>query len=316
MTPRSLFYATGGVAFGRFTTPLHEFDPADLVELLGGSRTGWTLGSGIQYVLDSNWSARIEYRYTDWGSKAVIWENRASTSKLTDSRAITGLSYKFGGPARFGDTDVVAMNWTGFYAGGHVGGVASNLIYSDVQDLEDIEYADFTQVLVGGHAGYNYQLNNNIVLGIEGDLNAKLGHGFKFDDLLRPTSPWDASIRARLGYAATARSLLYVTGGFAFGHFSTPQTGAQEPNDPPEEHIGGNRSGWTWGGGIQYALDPNWSARIEYRRTDWGTKTLTNFTNTAGASETADAKLTDNRFSVGVSYKFGDFGKGPVVSRY
>jgi outer membrane immunogenic protein len=106
-----------------------------------------------------------------------------------------------------------------------------------------------------------------------------------------------------------------VTGGFAFGQFSTPQSGAQEPQDPPEEHIGRNRSGWTLGGGIQYALSNNWSTRIEYRRTDWGSKTLTNITDTNcadGCPETVSAKLIDDRVSVGMTYRFG----APIVGRY
>jgi outer membrane immunogenic protein len=313
VTPRSLVYATGGFAWGRFTSPLHEFDPGDIMEILGGDRTGWTVGGGLQYALDSNWSTRIEYRYTDWGSESVNFEAadaqpRPATSKLTESRVITGLSYKFGAPGRLAPGDSIAANWAGVYAGGQVGGSGTKLTYGNgpIAASEGDEYAEFTQALAGGHLGYNHQFNR-FVVGVEGDINAKFGHGFKFDDLLRPTSSWDGSIRARFGVTAT-RALVYVTGGFAFGQFSTPQSGAHEPQDPPEEHIGKNRTGWTVGGGIQYALDNNWSARIEYRHTDWGTKTLTNITDTGcgdGCPETVGAKLIDDRVAVGVSYRFG-----------
>src|SRR6202022_800586 len=107
VTSRSLVYATGGVAFGHFTTPYHEDDAQDTVELLGGNRTGWTLGGGLEYALDGDWNTRIEYRYTDWGSKAVNWEDHPATSTLTDSRVIAGLTYKIGGPTKMTDRNAI-----------------------------------------------------------------------------------------------------------------------------------------------------------------------------------------------------------------
>ena len=310
-TPRSLVYGTGGIAFGHFTTPLHEVDSGDESELLGGNRTGWTIGSGIEYALDSNWSTRIEYRYTDWGSKAINLAVNDETpdpgkSKLYDSRIMVGVSYKMGEATTFPGEETGPTDWTGFNLGGQVGATAAHFSYTDVTDASNKEFADFTQSFVGGHVGYDYQMQS-LVLGVVGDLNSKMGHGFKFDDLLRPTSQWDGSIRGRLGWAATDHALIYGTGGIAFGHFSTPQTGAQEPNDPAEEHLGGSRTGWTIGSGVDYALDSKWSTGLEYRYTDWGTKTVTNLTDTDcgdGCPETAKSRLTDSRISVGFSYKF------------
>ena len=310
VTPVSLVYVTGGFAFGNFTTPLHETAVDDQNEVLGGDRSGWTAGAGIQYALDSNWSTRIEYRYTDWRSKTVAWDAAAviaTDSKLTDSRVTTALSYKLGAPAQFGMRDTVAVNWTGFYVGGHLGASAAEVGFGGLTDTDD-EFSRFTQLLVGGHAGFNYQLPGYIVLGAEGDLNAKLGHGFKIDDFLRPTSNWDASIRARVGFTATARSLLYLTGGYAWGNFTTPSTGGDQ-GEPAQEHIGGSRSGWTWGGGIQYALEQNWSTRIEYRHTEWGSK-ITNEIDPGG--DISPAKLKDDRVSMGITYQFG----GPIIAKY
>ena len=34
-------------------------------------RTGWTAGAGLEYALDENWSAKIEYDYLGFGSKAM-----------------------------------------------------------------------------------------------------------------------------------------------------------------------------------------------------------------------------------------------------
>lgn len=61
-----MFYATGGWAFGDF-----DFGggPAGPI-CCGYSETlnGWTIGAGAEWKLTSNITARLEYRYTDFGS--------------------------------------------------------------------------------------------------------------------------------------------------------------------------------------------------------------------------------------------------------
>jgi len=137
VTPKSLAYVTGGFAFGNFTTPLHEDDLSDSMEVLAGNRTGWTVGGGLQYALDSNWSTRIEYRYTDWGSTNVVWDGSGASSKLTDTRVLAGLSYKASAPAKFAERDSVPANWSGFYVGGQVGGSAAQLTFGGIDDTDN-----------------------------------------------------------------------------------------------------------------------------------------------------------------------------------
>ncbi len=73
---RALIYATGGVAFGGFTT---DATLANSGATNGGfpffasgnrstTRVGWTVGGGIQYAVTNNWSVFAEYRYTNWGT--------------------------------------------------------------------------------------------------------------------------------------------------------------------------------------------------------------------------------------------------------
>ena len=308
VTPRALAYVTGGLAVGHFDTPLHEDDPPDEMDLLGGTRTGWTAGGGLQYAFDSNFSGRLEYRYTDWGKEKVNGAPAGdppfeTTSKLTDQRVLVSLIYKLGeSTTSQADTE---HDWNGFYIGAHGGGSAGYFIYDDGYGAGGEEYGDFTQELIGGHIGYNF-VTNSILLGLEGDINAKFGHGFKYDDNLRPTSDWDGSIRARFGVLPTPQSLLYVTGGFAVGNFKTPHVGTEEA---AEEHLGGSRTGWTLGGGTEYAFSNNWTAGIEYRYTDWGTKKLDNYPRDFGDPPGAcqcdvPTKLTDNRVTVSLSYEF------------
>lgn len=86
-----MLYGTGGVAWGHVTTP-----PLDT---LNGWRTGWTVGAGAEYALPRDWSARIEYRYTDLGQASSFDPNLNSTddNKLSFHAVRLGVSRKLGG---------------------------------------------------------------------------------------------------------------------------------------------------------------------------------------------------------------------------
>jgi outer membrane immunogenic protein len=321
ITPRALAYVTGGLAFGHFKTTWHEdpifqSDADDLTDLTGGTRTGWTIGGGLQYMLDPNWSTRLEARYTNWGTKDVNVAPAGdaplpATSKLSDVRVLAGMTYKLGGSPLPEGREAVFANWNGFYVGGQIGQSAASVAFGGIEDSD--EFAKFQSLLVGGLIGYNVAYNR-LVFGVEADLNAKLGHGYKIDDWLRPTSSWDGSIRGRVGFTPTARSLVYATGGWAWGDFKTPSTGGDSCvgtancRDYLEEHLGGYRTGWTAGGGIEYALDENWSSRLDYRYTDWGSKVVNH------NIDMQNSRLTDERVSLGVSYRF--VPRGAVVAKY
>ena len=74
------------------------------------------------------------------------------------------------------------------------------------------------------------------------------------------------------------------------------------------------RVGYTVGGGVEYAIDSNWSVRAEYRYTDFGhyTDVLTN----AGAGGAVTKRDTDNKVEAGFSYKLDTLIPAPVVARY
>ena len=100
----------------------------------------------------------------------------------------------------------------------------------------------------GAQAGYNYQIGS-FVVGLEGDIQyADFGGDDRFDfdgdgilDDDFNTSDWFGTVRARAGVAFD-RALIYATGGFAFAD---------------------NATGWTVGGGLEYAFTNNLSAKIE-----------------------------------------------------
>jgi outer membrane protein OmpA-like peptidoglycan-associated protein len=125
----------------------------------------------------------------------------------------------------------------------------------------------------GAHAGYNWQFGP-YVLGLEGDAEggsiSDTGRVGTTAATVHSNLDFDASVRGKLGFAFN-RILLYGTGGVAFGDVNTHYAFAGTP-------IGSNsevRVGWTAGGGVAYALTPNWELGAEYRYTDLGHQTTT-----------------------------------------
>jgi outer membrane immunogenic protein len=168
---------------------------------------------------------------------------------------------------------VSAFDWSGAYIGIH-GGYSWGKGKSDPNFSENgpIGLSNLNGLLVGLNAGFNKQFSNNVVLGAEGDISYTdlddKTHLYLAPDsyLLKFKSDWQASIRARAGYALD-NTLLYVTGGVAFAGGKLTFAGSSDRNT----HVG-----WTIGGGIEHAFTPNWFGRIEGRYTEFDKKTYDN----------------------------------------
>jgi outer membrane immunogenic protein len=76
------------------------------------------------------------------------------------------------------------------------------------------------------------------------------------------------------------------------------------------ETVSTTRTGWTVGAGWEYGFTPNWSARIEYRYTDFGTFSHNSIFSFPGFTYEHDPVFHTVRG--GISYRFG----GPVVAKY
>lgn len=209
----------------------------------------------------------------------------------------------------------LAMSWSGFYVGAQIGGATTEAKMVDFDN--DRATLSWQSVFVGLHAGYDHQIGN-IVLGIEGDVNARFGSSESsltyFDAIpwgWRSATKWDASVRARLGFLVTDSTLLYATGGVAFANMKLDNPSCRACADWDDINLyGGTRTGWTVGAGIQYALSSNWSLRGEYRYADYGSK-RSNYDN----GKFATSRINEHRVSFGMSYKFGSPAQA-VVARY
>src|SRR5262249_55187420 len=63
-------------------------------------RTGYSVGGGVDVKLAGNWSARGEYRYSDYGTWRTVLGNTATLAVTTDIKmrthpAFVGLAYTF-----------------------------------------------------------------------------------------------------------------------------------------------------------------------------------------------------------------------------
>ncbi len=202
-----------------------------------------------------------------------------------------------------------AFTWTGVYIGGQVGyGWGTSNVYN-VTDAVTEPNLTQSGIVGGAHIGYNYQVSQ-FVFGLEGDVNGSSESNSQFNAPVEYgiRKYGDASIRGRIGYAFD-RVLIYATGGGAYGDFHTTYN-----DGTVYDSFNHGRFGWTAGGGIEYAIDNNWSVRAEYRYTDYGS--ISDYPVTV-ANDTVSQHIRDNRIQVGFSYKFDMFAPpAPLVSKY
>lgn len=198
-----------------------------------------------------------------------------------------------------------AFSWTGFYLGGGLGWVQIDPSYSTGTMFLGSPFVVSTGsnkngLVYSGLAGYNYQVGQ-WVLGVEGEIEgwtvADMRSTAITGDFLTGHSRWGASIRGRAGYALD-RVLLFATGGGAFisEKATIPGTGIA---------IGGDdmHSGWTVGGGIDYALTNNWFTGIEYRYSQYDMKPLTYSVPLLGPA-VFKQELSSNQVTARLGYKF------------
>jgi outer membrane immunogenic protein len=121
--------------------------------------------------------------------------------------------------------------------------------------------------------------------------------------------------------------MIYGTGGVAFGGFTTDFTltsggfvtpgGVVIPAFVASNNFSRTRTGWTAGGGAQYAVTPNWWVFVEYRFSDFGTFRNGAFPNLPnGVFFNGSRRLQENQVQAGLSYKFDWYTPPPVVTKY
>jgi outer membrane immunogenic protein len=102
---RAFIYATGGVAWSNVGHTVAFQDPSNVLAPLtvhdNSTRTGWTFGTGVEYVLASHLTFKGEYLFVDFGGVTLAtpalggwW---ATGTRFAEQEHIlrAGLNYKF-----------------------------------------------------------------------------------------------------------------------------------------------------------------------------------------------------------------------------
>jgi len=268
----------------------------------------------------------------------------------------------------------VVFSWTGFYVGGNLGyswGRANtdftettsativtqifrtagpNLISTTTVTVPPVtaggsSRTNLNGVIGGGQMGYNWQ-SGSMVYGFEADLQAT---GERGGDTICITAgcpvggifgseyyklKWLATFRGRVGVALAPKWLLYATGGLALGEVESTFSGGLSGGPIATLSSNTTRAGFAVGGGVEGALDNNWSAKLEALYVDIGgfdtafagvtNTTVTNALNTpqqgfntlttttATTTGGFHTHVTDFIVRLGLNYRFG----GPVVAKY
>ncbi|MCJ8517326.1 outer membrane immunogenic protein [Pseudorhizobium tarimense] len=172
-----------------------------------------------------------------------------------------------------------AFSWSGPYIGVHGGYGWGD---GDVAGLGD---GSFDGGRFGGFVGYNWQMSNGFVAGLEGDVN----YDWNDDEIaagIDGETGFSGGIRGRVGYAMD-RTLIYAAGGWTATNFEVNGGGAAVDGDD-------TLHGWTLGAGVDHAFTDNMFGRLEYRYNDYG----------SGDIGGADVDFDQHVVQVGIGVKF------------
>lgn len=207
-------------------------------------------------------------------------------------------------------------SWTGFYFGAHVGAAFASTEIADPLGVpiygDNVRSPGFTG---GGQIGFNYQLGS-IVFGAEADASwvdsdgtntcfAVSGTSASSNCRVRPDLY--ATVTGRLGYAVD-RSLFYVKAGAVWTRGTVDMFVNQNRVGVFTSTNSFVTPGWTLGGGVEYALTPNWSVKLEYDYLHFGSQDVATpylAGNPFGFAPTTAISQHVHQAKLGLNYRLG-----------
>jgi high affinity Mn2+ porin len=217
-----------------------------------------------------------------------------------------------------------AYVWTGFYFGAHAGyaggwsdwstpAAGGTAITGSLDLFQSYNaFQDTGSYFAGVQAGYNYMLPNRVVVGAEADVSfspftsangisiggtsllvSPIGGAETYTESMLPFG----TVRGRIGYAP-GKWLFYATGGLAWTYDQLTLTRLASGTTDMALLW---RFGWAAGAGVEVAVAPHWTARVEYLFTDYGNESVL-FAN-AGQTFRSDWAMQELR--AGLNYQFG-----------
>ena len=210
------------------------------------------------------------------------------------------------------------FNWSGMYFGinGGYGSAASDTVDTITGNSAGANGTYPNSVYLngfvgGGTIGANYQ-TGQLVLGIDGNwdwTNQSLTKSVSCTAGCVATGRsrinWFATLRGRVGYAVD-RVLFYGTAGAALVNGQDIQT-QTVPAGAPAVVFNDTALGWTAGAGVEYAINRNLSAKLEFSHisaTLSQTVPFPTYGGMGGGVENERASISDNIIEGGFNWKF------------
>lgn len=185
----------------------------------------------------------------------------------------------------------MAYNWAGYYIGLNAGYGWSGdrtVNFSNVANttlvgptgVPSVVSFDASGAVFGGQIGYNWQ-SGSFLYGVEADADYANIKGratvFGVIDARRSATgdqrlDFFGTLRGRLGMVHD-RFLVFATGGLAFGHAKSAASFSNTDgcvfagggaNQCPTGAVSKTLFGWTFGGGLEVALNASWTIKGEY----------------------------------------------------
>jgi outer membrane immunogenic protein len=219
-----------------------------------------------------------------------IWMKKTLSTLALCAALASGAAQASDLPSRKGapayETPISTFSWTGLYAGVNVGGGWAANAWNGSSGY----------VLGGAQIGYNYQISPLFVAGLEADFQGASSHNLN----------WFGTARARLGITPFSPNLMfYGTGGFAYGEARNGWNNGNGWNT-----VNNLNTGWTGGGGVEWAFLPNWSAKAEYLYTDLSGS------NNGGWGGWVSNHSKTNTVRLGLNYHFNGGAPAPIFAKY
>jgi high affinity Mn2+ porin len=213
-------------------------------------------------------------------------------------------------------------DWTGFYAGVHLGDAWGHSNWSEQPDgltgslnmFQRYDAFDGTGSWFGGmQAGYDYMLANRLVIGGVADISAPSWQSINaisiggISTFISPTLGQEnlsetvlnmGTVRGRVGYAP-GNWLFYATGGFAWSYDQLTVTQLDNSGTTDSPFLW--RFGWAAGAGVEMPLASNWTASLEYLYTRYGNSAI----GFANAGQTVQSNLALQELRLTLSYRPG-----------
>ena len=243
--------------------------------------------------------------------KKLLILSAASVVAVASAAAFAGGPDAMSGPMPAAPAPMMS-DWTGWYAGGNLGGAIGNAGTSNVGsnvggshtaavdgafNAANSNPFKVSSGVIGGQLGYNYEYQD-FVFGLESNFDympqtasstlsaydsSVTGIGpVNFVGTNTVSTNWYDTVRGRVGYSFDDDTVLvYATGGLALADLTyTSVTNSDSVGSTTNTGLGGTSLGqtmigWTAGGGLEWRFVANWSVDGQYLYNHFGTASQT-----------------------------------------